>query len=310
MVLKRIKFLIGCVNTAHPIPKPGFYPPFEYNSVISACLFQFMPKIRQFCLTLTLLLSILVLTWGNVTPLGAENLPLSSTLDGMLQQAFTATQGGEFAQAETYWTEIINQYPENPAMWSNRGNVRVSQNKLNEAISDYNQSLELAPDFPDSYLNRGVAYEGLGEWEKAIADYNKVLEINPKDAIAYNNRGNAEAGLGEWEQALLDYQTASDLDKNYSFARANYALTLYQVGQPEAAIKIMKNLVRKYPNFADMRAALTACLWDMGKPGEAESNWVAVVGLDPRYKNIDWVKTVRRWPPKVVLALNHFLNLK
>ncbi len=59
-----------------------------------------------------------------------------------------------------------------------------------------------------------------------------------------------------------------------------------------------------------MRAALTACLWDIGKLGEAESNWVAVVGLDARYKNIDWVKNVRRWPPKLVTALNNFLNLK
>ncbi|VXD24691.1 conserved exported hypothetical protein [Planktothrix serta PCC 8927] len=269
-----------------------------------------MAKIRPFCLTLILLLSIFLVPWGNSTPLGAENQSLSSDLDAMLGQAFTATQAGEFAQAETYWTEILDQYPENPAMWSNRGNVRISQNKLNQGISDYNQSIELAPNFPDSYLNRGVAYEGLGEWKKAIADYNKVLEINPNDAVAYNNRGNAEAGLGKWEAALLDYQTASDLDKNYSFARANYALTLYQVGRQEESIKTMKNLVRKYPNFADMRAALTACLWDSGKPGEAESNWVAVVGLDARYKNIDWVKTVRRWPPKVVIALNHFLTLK
>ncbi|CAC5344651.1 MULTISPECIES: tetratricopeptide repeat protein [Planktothrix] len=265
---------------------------------------------RWFHRIIVLFFSILIFTWGNITPLGAENQSLSSDLDTLLEQAFTATQKGQFSQAETYWTEIIDQYPENPAMWSNRGNVRVSQNQLNPAISDYNQSIELAPNFPDSYLNRGVAYEGLGEWEKAIADYNQVLAINPNDPVAYNNRGNAEAGLEKWSAALLDYQTASDLDKNYSFARGNYALTLYQLGETELALKTMNNLVRKYPNFADMRAALTACLWDIGKPGEAESNWVAVVGLDARYKNINWVKTVRRWPPKLVTALNNFLNLK
>ncbi|MFM6399962.1 tetratricopeptide repeat protein, partial [Planktothrix sp.] len=93
-----------------------------------------MSKIRWLYQTLTLLFSLLVITGVSVTPLWAENLSASSNLDTMLQQAFTASQTGKFAQAETYWTEIINQYPENPAMWSNRGNVRVSQNKLNEAI--------------------------------------------------------------------------------------------------------------------------------------------------------------------------------
>ena len=71
----------------------------------------------------------------------------------------------------------------------------------------------------------------------------------------------------------------------------------------------MGNIVRKYPQFADMRAALTAVLWAEGKAGEAESNWVAVMGLDGRYQDIDWVRNVRRWPPAMVDALEQFLNL-
>jgi len=68
--------------------------------------------------------------------------------------------------------------------------------------------------------------------------------------------------------------------------------------------------VRKYPNFPDARAALTAALWVQGKRGEAESQWVAVVGLDRRYKDLDWVKTVRRWSPRMVEALDSFLHLQ
>jgi hypothetical protein len=71
----------------------------------------------------------------------------------------------------------------------------------------------------------------------------------------------------------------------------------------------MRNIVRKYPTFADMRAALTAALWAQGKQEEAESNWVSVVELDRRYKDINWVKTVRRWTPEMVAALEKFLKL-
>jgi predicted Zn-dependent protease len=97
---------------------------------------------------------------------------------------------------------------------------------------------------------------------------------------------------------------------NFVFARANYALALYQTGQTEAAIRQMRNIVRKYPNFADMRAALTSAYWEQGRQGEAESNWVAAVGLDGRYKDLDWVANVRRWPPKMVAALEKFLKLQ
>jgi tetratricopeptide (TPR) repeat protein len=230
-------------------------------------------------------------------------------LGDLRQKAFTATNEGNFAAAEQHWTEILDFLPDNPAIWSNRGNARVSQNKLEEAIADYNKAIELAPTAPDPYLNRGAALEGLKRWEEAIADYNHVLELDPNDAAAYNNRGNAKAGLGQWQEAVADYQIAADLAPDFAFARANYALALYEVDQTEEAIRTMRNLVRKYPRFADMRAALTAALWVNGRQGEAESNWVSAVGLDSRYKNLDWVANTRRWSPKMVTALEKFLTL-
>jgi tetratricopeptide (TPR) repeat protein len=226
------------------------------------------------------------------------------------QKAFAATEKGDFPTAEGYWTQLIELLPENPVGWSNRGNSKVSQNKLEEAIADFNKSIELAPDAADPYLNRGTAFEGQGRWEEAIADYKRVLELNPNDAMAYNNLGNAKAGQGRWEEAIADYQKATELAPNFAFARANYALALYQTGQTQEAIRTMRNIIRKYPQFPDVRAALTAVLWEQGKLGEAESNWVATVGLDRRYKDLDWVKTVRRWPPVMVAALEKFLKLQ
>jgi tetratricopeptide (TPR) repeat protein len=265
---------------------------------------------------LALLLSVLfVLGWAE--PAVAQQSPSPNlsieqlqNLENLANQAFTLTEKGDFPQAETYWTQIIEEFPANAAAWSNRGNSRVSQNKLNEAIADYNTAMELAPDATDPFLNRGAALEGLGKWEEAIADYNHILEIDPNDAMAYNNRGNAEAGLGQWEKAIADYKKSADTAPNFAFARANYALALYQMGQKDKALREMRNIIRKYPQFADVRAALTAALWEQGNKGEAESNWVAAVGLDNRYKDINWVANIRRWPPTMVAALEKFQQLK
>jgi hypothetical protein len=82
------------------------------------------------------------------------------------------------------------------------------------------------------------------------------------------------------------------------------------MGKKAEAIKTMRDLVRKYPMFPDMRAALTAALWTAGQQGEAESHWVAAVGMDSRYQNLDWVKEIRRWPPTMIAALDSFLNLQ
>ncbi len=232
-----------------------------------------------------------------------------SRIGSLRKAAFTATQAGRFDEAERQWSALIEQLPAEAAIWSNRGNVRVRQNNLEGAMADYTEAIALAPTEPDPYLNRGALWEAMGEWDKAIGDYNQVLQIDPDDPAAYNNRGNAEAGRGDWVLAIADYQAAITLQPSFSSAYGNYALALYQTDEQSKALQIMKSLVRKYPSFADMRAALTAVLWELGQQGEAESNWVAVVGLDARYKDLNWVKNIRRWPPKMVTALEHFLTL-
>jgi tetratricopeptide (TPR) repeat protein len=263
------------------------------------------------------LLSIVLMWTMLMLPVNAqEKLPISVTDEqlrlgeALFQKAFEATEKGNFSQAESHWTSLIKDFPSNPAVWSNRGNSRVSQNKLAPAIEDFNQAIALAPNQPDAYLNRGAALEGQGQFEAAIADYNKVLEIDPQDPMAYNNRGNAEGSLGQWQEAIADFQKASEIAPNFAFARANTALALYEIGDKKEALKTMRDLVRKYPMFPDMRAALTAVLWSEGQQGEAESNWVAAVGMDNRYQDLDWVKTIRRWPPEMITSLDKFLNLK
>lgn len=225
------------------------------------------------------------------------------------KKAFGAAAKGDFAKAEIYWTTLIDKFPDNPAVWSNRGNVRIGQYKLSEAIADFDRSIEIAPEYPDAYINRGIAYEGKGLWDKAIADYNRVLAIDPKDPVAFNNRGNAKAGQQKWQEALEDYQQAAMIAPDFPMARGNAALIQYQLSDRQEAIRNMRNLVRKYPMYSDMRAALAAALWVEGQQGEAESNWVAAVGLDNRYQDLDWVSKIRRWPPSMVLALERFLQL-
>ena len=71
----------------------------------------------------------------------------------------------------------------------------------------------------------------------------------------------------------------------------------------------LKKLIRRYPTFADARAALTALNWSKGVIGQAESNWIAVTELDPRYADEEWLIKVRRWPPKPTNDLMKFVAL-
>jgi tetratricopeptide (TPR) repeat protein len=92
-------------------------------------------------------------------------------------------------------------------------------------------------------------------------------------------------------------------------ARSSAALAAFQLGELEEAERQLRSLIRRYPLFADARAGLTALLWSRGARGEAESHWAAASGLDPRYRQADWLLGIRRWPPEPVRALQRFLAL-
>ena len=259
------------------------------------------------CLATFALWLALAISPVQAAPLTAADI---DRLDGVSRGATAAGGRGDFELAERGWTQIINEMPTNAAAWSNRGNIRIGMNQLDEAIEDYTRSIELAPDITDPYINRGAAYEAIGEWDAAIADYNRALEIDDRDPAIYNNRGNAKARQGDWDAALVDYQSAMLLAPKFSLARLNVAFAKYELGQDKQGIRELSSLVRKYPSFADARAALTAAYWQNGQPGQAESNWVAVNGLDQRYQDIDWVENVRHWPPRLVAGLRSFLKLE
>ena len=269
---------------------------------------------NRWLISLFLIFSLWICGWAEPAKALSDTVPefteqQISQGEKIAKKAFRAAAKGNFARAETYWTTLIDEFPQNPAVWSNRGNVRVGQYKLTEAIADFDRSIEIAPEYPDAYLNRGVAYEGKRLWDEAISDYNRVLAITPQDPVALNNRGNAKAGQQKWQEALNDYQQAALIAPNFAMARGNASLIQYQIGDRSEAIRNMRNLVRKYPMYSDMRAALAAALWVEGQQGEAESNWVAAVGLDNRYQDLDWIENIRRWPPSMVSALERFLKL-
>jgi Flp pilus assembly protein TadD len=66
---------------------------------------------------------------------------------------------GDFSRAEAMFSDILKDAPDFASVWSNRGSVRLSLGKFEEAASDFSRAIELAPTASVPYLNRAIAYE-------------------------------------------------------------------------------------------------------------------------------------------------------
>ena len=241
-------------------------------------------------------------------------LAVSAALPQLFDQALSASRAGDFVRALPLWDQVIELAPADAAAWSNRGNVRLALGDAEAAIADQTQAMELDPVSPDPHLNRGTAEEALKRWDAAEADYRWILEADatagdPPDASALYNLGNVQGSRGDWPAARLSFVEAADARPGFAMARSSAALAAFQLGELDQAETELRRVIRRYPLFADARAGLTALLWRQGARGEAESHWASASGLDPRYRQPEWLLEIRRWPPEPVQALSDFLAL-
>ncbi|CAJ1403567.1 unnamed protein product [Effrenium voratum] len=195
-------------------------------------------------------------------------------------------------------------------------------------------------EYPDALVKRGLAKEGLRNWRGAVEDYSQAIEaLKPKDGrrdkalrgdarmqegdglganpLILNFRGNALAQLGRFDEAVEDYVEATqifDADgevRQASLSRANAGLALFGAGRDIEAIRFMEQVVRNDPGVTDAHVALAAWYWSNARPAEAESQWQFAcdqisTGCQA-YKDMKWLKEVRRWPPSLVSSLQDFL---
>jgi tetratricopeptide (TPR) repeat protein len=239
----------------------------------------------------------------------ADSGPSMVSLPELFERALTASREGRFGDALPLWDQVVERAPLDASAWSNRGNVRLALGDPRAAIADQDRAIALEPASSDPHLNRGTAEEALGLWPAAAADYRWILERDPLDASALYNLGNVEGSRGDWGAARRCFEAAATARPGFAMARSSAALATFQLGETAAAEKQLRDLIRRYPLFADARAGLTALLWRRGARGEAESHWAAASGLDPRYRQQEWLLQIRRWPPVPVQALAQFLAL-
>ena len=232
-----------------------------------------------------------------------------SLREDLFENALDLSSGGRFNLALQECNRYLDSYPDDAAGLSNRGNVRLVLGDIEGSIDDQNKSISLNSNEIDPYINRGIAEEALGLWSQAKKDYIFVISQDSKNFSALYNLANVEGSSSQWEKARDLFSKAAKYNPGFAMARSSMALADLQLGNIDESEQELKKLIRRYPTFADARAALTALNWSKGESGKAESNWIAVTELDPRYSDEEWLIKVRRWPPKPTKDLMNFIDL-
>ena len=94
--------------------------------------------------------------------------------------------------------------------------VYLRQDRLDDAISQYKDILEIKSDDTTALAELAKCYIKKDEFDRAIEASKKLVKISPQEAQAYISLGLALAGKGLWDKAIENYREAVRLEpENY-----------------------------------------------------------------------------------------------
>jgi tetratricopeptide (TPR) repeat protein len=106
------------------------------------------------------------------------------------------------------------------ATFVNRGIILAALDQYQEALNDYNESLELIPELPQAWNGKGNLYYLADRYDDAIEAYERALELNlPDRQVAFYNLGLTFEKMGDRAAAERNYNTALEIAPDWELPK-------------------------------------------------------------------------------------------
>lgn len=126
-----------------------------------------------------------------------------------------------FSKSQELLDKLLERNPRQKVALITRGVAHLKSGHLDEAIADFDRSIQVDPDYARAFHMRGLAKEGKREHEAALADFDKAVELSPEYGAAYYSRSALYAKMGKEDLAAEDIEMVAHLTNANIEAFAN-----------------------------------------------------------------------------------------
>jgi tetratricopeptide (TPR) repeat protein len=194
----------------------------------------------------------------------------------------TRKQIAWWKSSETLFQRMITAVPGNYMAHYNMGNLYSRQDKLAEAVKQYESALKAEPNYAEAHNNLGSVLLRQGRFDEAVAHYSSAVRLKP-EYLYYFNLANAQVDAGKATAAVSNYQQALRLNTSSSQAHHNLGMALQAEGKGEAAMAEFRAALQLQPDYESAEHNLANRLADAGRLEEAMTHYLAALRLDPKH---------------------------
>jgi Tfp pilus assembly protein PilF len=194
----------------------------------------------------------------------------------------TVHQTGVWKDGFTLWNYVIDKNPASfGKVFNNRGVLYLEQNRLDEALRDFNSAIASAPGIVKWHFNRATAYRLLGRYDKALEDLTTAVQLEPRDILGYIHRGNTNLLMGQFDEAISDYSKAILLKPDSVIVYFNRGQAYQLKKQYTEAIDDFSKAVFLNARFADAYGERGAAYIALVRYDEAIEDFSAAISIKP-----------------------------
>ena len=190
---------------------------------------------------------------------------------------------GRKEEAITHFQQSLQIYPDNVEAESNLGSELTALGRPGEALPHLQRALQLQPNLDQGYVNLGLALMALGRSEEGLAAFATAIRQSPRDPQAHYNFGVALANQNRVSEAMVHFERAVQLKPDFAEAELNWGLGLTLMDHfPEAVPHFERSLQLKSDSAAAFYTYGRA-LAGHGRYEEAIGQFRRALELDPNF---------------------------
>jgi serine/threonine protein kinase/Tfp pilus assembly protein PilF len=187
------------------------------------------------------------------------------------------------------WTNLIEQSPNDPELYLNRGSLHDIRDERTNALDDFTRAINLKPDYIAALIRRSYVYTLVADYKKALADATKVIALDPDSDGGYNVRAVVNTAMERFSQACTDYEKSIKLNDlppaHYGLASARLKLGDY-TGAQAAIGKAIENGqdYNARPSYEGLAGVISTFKRDFP---DAEK-WLTKATNNPDARGVEW----------------------
>jgi tetratricopeptide (TPR) repeat protein len=197
-------------------------------------------------------------------------------------------------QAIEFFTERIQEAPQDADAHAARGNAKLAARQFDAAIEDYNTALKVDPANVTALVNRAVAWADKNQVERALADVDQALRIDPQSAAALFLRGTILAEAGQFNKAAADLSECLRISPDHAAAYRNRSGLWLETHEFDRAFADANRATELNAKNAAAFSNRGAALIGQGKVDAAFDDFNEAARLDPNDHQV-YINRANAW---------------